>query len=73
MIFLLTEQVMNGTVTMSVHTTLIDAPNWEGAVDKLRSLPNWNKITDISAQSDGIVYWVGNTRGHLCKKPAEVI
>jgi len=39
MIFILTEQIMNGTVTMGIFTSGIEADSFEEAKDILKHLP----------------------------------
>jgi hypothetical protein len=37
MLFLLNEQIMNGTVIMSILSTGVEAPGFEGAKEKIRA------------------------------------
>ncbi len=77
MIFILTEQIMNGTVTMKINTTLIEADNFEGAYLKLKSTANWNDAESKMELNDSIRYFINGKiyrlSGELQKKPARVI
>jgi len=43
--YILTEQIMNGTVTMKTITTLVEAETFDGAKDKLRNRITTNPLT----------------------------
>lgn len=43
--YLLTEQIMNGTVTMQIISTGIEAETFEDAIAKVKHLPNFGKAT----------------------------
>jgi hypothetical protein len=76
MIYILTEQVMNGTVTMKSNTTLIEADNFDSAYKKLQGLPNWNMATNIYDTDNHVGYTISGDMlcyGTLYKKPARVI
>lgn len=78
MIFILTEQSMNGTVTMSVATTLIEAETAEQAFEKLTKFPNWGKAEGIHDDGDSWTYSISANGGFGCwgklnKKPAKIV
>ena len=37
--YILTEQIMNGSVTMNVSSTIVDAPDFQTAKELLKNLP----------------------------------
>jgi len=41
--FLLTEQIMNGTVTMEIISTAINTETFQQAIEKIKLLPNFDK------------------------------
>jgi hypothetical protein len=47
MIYLLVEQVMNGTLTMDIITSGIEAKSFEEAYEKLTHFENWHLAKDI--------------------------
>lgn len=47
MIYLLTEQVLNGTVTMSINSTGIEAGNFEEAVEKVKKMDENDKFVNV--------------------------
>lgn len=74
MIFILTEKIMNGTVTMDIITTLMEAPTWEVAFEKLTKFPNWKLAEDLTQNDDFISYRIGmSCWGQLSKKSAKVM
>jgi hypothetical protein len=42
--YILTEQVMNGTVTIETITMLVDAPDFQSAKDKMKALLEIKKV-----------------------------
>jgi hypothetical protein len=80
MIFTLTESAMNGTITLSARTTLIEADSFEEAYEKLKKFPNWNKVENIVETSDGVRYTMGKAdgktlpcSGFLSSKPTQIV
>ena len=76
MIFILTEQVFNGTVTMSVIPTGVEADSFKEAVnkikDKLKSIPHEIKRDDDDVfrySTEGDFPLVG----YVTKKPLEIL
>lgn len=77
MIFILTEQIMNGTVCMQVKTTLIEGESWEEAYDKLREFESWDQARNIKENDDSISYTIPGRSfdcwGRLDKNAAAVV
>ena len=74
MLYALTEELMNGTVTMTVKTTLIEADSWEKAFEKLTKFENWNLAEGIVHDNDGVSYAIGRECwGRLSKEPMKVV
>jgi hypothetical protein len=63
MIYINTTQVLNGTVTMSVHTHGFEAESFSEAVQKLKDL---NKNIEISTENE-------NTLSYLIPQDKDVI
>ena len=47
MIFILNSSVMNGTVTMSIHSLGIEADSFEEAIIKVKNLENYNPMNEM--------------------------
>jgi hypothetical protein len=80
MIFILTEQIMNGTVTMDILTTGIEAESFEKAVEKIKKLSNFKNVTihvDTDTMFDYTFPKNGNNDfpifGNLQYKPLNII
>jgi hypothetical protein len=77
MIFILTEQIMNGTVCMQVKTTLIEGESWEEAYDKLREFVSETQAHNVKEDSDSISYTIPGRSfdiwGRLDKNAAVVV
>lgn len=56
MIYLLTEQVMNGTVTMDIITTGIEADSFDEAFEKLTHFENWHMATNITKDDKAVSF-----------------
>ena len=61
MIYLLTEQVMNGTVTMDIMTTGIEADSFDAAFEKLTHFENWHLATNIQKDDKQVSYVIPDT------------
>jgi hypothetical protein len=78
MMFLLTESILNGTVTMSVHGVAVDAPDFASAKAKLKAMPNMVNAA-IHTDSDEVFSFsipqqdVFGCFGHMENKPLKVI
>jgi len=79
MIYLVTEQMMNGTVTMDIGAYGIEANNLDEAYEKLEKRKWWNRVTymrrtkqridfGIPAPPGGLAVW-----GSMKNEPLEVI
>jgi len=55
--YILVEQIMNGTVTMQIVSTGIDAPTFEEAIKKVKNMKNFGKAT-ITSETDKIFHFV---------------
>lgn len=74
MIYVLNEQLMNGTVTMQVITTLIHADSGAEAYEKLKKFKNWKDAEDIQEDDEAVTYRIGmGCWGRLSMKPSEVL
>ena len=58
MIYLLTEKVMNGTVTMDIIATGIEAESFDAAFEKLTHFENWHTATNIQKDDKQIGYTI---------------
>jgi hypothetical protein len=58
MIFVLTESLMNGTVTMSVITTGVQAGDFEQAKAKIKDLPNVRSFATIKTDNSEVFQFV---------------
>ena len=58
MIYLLTEKVMNGTVTMDIIATGIEAESFDAAFEKLTHFENWHTATNIRKDDKQISYTI---------------
>ena len=70
--YLLTEQIFNGTVTMQIVSTGVGAVSWEEAKDKVKALRNMNKAiihkdtdTEFSYSIEGIYPCLGRMENVL--------
>ncbi len=54
--YLLTEQIFNGTVTMQIISTGIIASNWEEAKEKVKSMRNMTLAQIQSDNDEEITY-----------------
>jgi hypothetical protein len=52
MIFLLNESVMNGTVTMKVISTGVEAPTFAEAVAKVKNLETFRSLLKVEIRED---------------------
>jgi hypothetical protein len=58
MIYILTEQFMNGTVTMGITTTGIEADSFNEACKKLTTFQNWNKAENAIFSDSQVTYTI---------------
>ena len=58
--YILTEQIMNGTVTMEILSTGIDAKTFEDAVKKVKNLPGLSKATICADSESGFGYLISS-------------
>ena len=63
MIYLLTEQAMNGTVTMGMSSTGIEAASFDEAFEKLTHFKNWNKAMNIMKDDERVDYTIPGEGG----------
>ena len=76
--YILTEQIMNGTVTMKVITSLVEAETFDGAKEKVKdAIAHLQKLTvDGDTQKLFSYYITGSahsTHGVMCNEPATFI
>lgn len=64
MIYVLTEQFMNGTVTINVHISGIEADSFAAACKKLREFENWHLAENITQTANEISYTIPSTEGY---------
>ena len=65
MIYLLTEKVMNGTVTMDIIATGIEAESFDAAFEKLTHFENWHTATNILEDDKQVSYTLPDPAGGL--------
>lgn len=58
MIYILNEQIMNGTVTLQILTSGIEADTFKLAVEHLKQLPFFKKVDRFEQKDDGFHYYV---------------
>jgi hypothetical protein len=63
MIYLLVEQVMNGTVTMEVLNTGFEAESFDKAFESLTHTENWHKAEDILTTDVGVFFTIPGENG----------
>jgi hypothetical protein len=78
MIFVLTERIMNGTVTMGVITTGIEADTFEGAINKVKGFQNFSSAIINEEAEHMFTYHINNDSGFpvyglLDDKPLKII
>ena len=78
MIYLLTEQVMNGTVTMDITTTGIEAESFGAAFEKLTHFKNWHLAVNIQKDDKQVSFDIPDPAGgfgvwgSMKKEPLEI-
>jgi len=68
--YILTEQVMNGTVTMGITSTGIEAETFAGAIAKIKALPSFDKAKILEETADRFSYEFPNVYG--CMKNVDL-
>ncbi len=58
--YLLVEQIMNGTVTMQIISTGIETQTFEDAIMKVKNLPNFSKASIHTENDSEFTYSIGN-------------
>lgn len=58
MIFVLTDQIMNGTVTIQTHSSGIEAESFEKAKDKLKAFENFSTDFKITRETEEEIHYV---------------
>ena len=58
MIYLLTEKVMNGIVTMDIIATGIEAESFDAAFEKLTHFENWHLAINIQKDDERVYYTI---------------
>lgn len=75
--YLLIEQILNGTVTMQIVTTGIQAETWDEAVRKVKTMRNMQKATIQVDTNQELVYAIWKQKypchGRMENKLLEVI
>ena len=54
MLFILVEQIMNGTVTMSIDQSIVEGDTFEEAKNKIKALKNFH-MAKVSEDSDTLL------------------
>jgi hypothetical protein len=62
--YLLTEQIMNGTITMQIISTGIEAETFEDAIIKIKNIPNLSRATILTENDLEFNYFI--TGRFLC-------
>jgi hypothetical protein len=78
MIFVLTERIMNGTVTMGVMTTGVEENTFEAAINKVKNLKNFSSAIINEETEHVFTYHINNDSGFpvyglLDDKPLKII
>ena len=63
MIYLLTEQVMNGTITKDIITTGIEAESFDAAFEKLTHFENWGQAVNVAKDDKQVSYTIPGSSG----------
>ena len=58
MIYILNEQIMNGTVTMKILTKGIKANTFDEAIERLKQFPNFSFARNIEQDKDSFSYCI---------------
>jgi hypothetical protein len=56
--YILTEQIMNGTVTMQIISTGVEAETFEDAIIKIKNLPNFPIMTIQKENNSEFSYYI---------------
>ena len=70
--FIINEQVLNGTVTMSIHSIVVNVDTWEEAKRKLLDLENEGRIKILQIDESVVEYTVPQNDTSLFKLWAEM-
>jgi hypothetical protein len=73
MIFILTESIMNGTVTMNIITTGIDADSFMDAKKKVKNLPNFYKATILKETEQELYFSLQDILGFINYEPLKIL
>jgi len=73
MIFILTEQMMNGTVTMRIFTSGIEADSFEEAKDILKQFPKMKTACITQDDRQNFNFHLQNMIGTMKNMPLKII
>lgn len=63
-LFILTEQILNGTVAFQILVSIVVAADFQTAVAKVKTLPNFSKATITNDEKYYFSYCAPNVIGH---------
>jgi hypothetical protein len=72
-IYLLIEKIMNGTVTMDIITTGVEARSFTEAKEIVRNMPNFNLATLIVDDNDTLAYHITPIIGTMKREPLKIV
>jgi hypothetical protein len=71
--YLLTEQFMNGTVTLSVLSTGVDAETFKEAIEKIKKLDGFAGVTNVTETDVDFSYSLPNIIGRMKNEKLKII
>ena len=72
-IYLLIEKIMNGTVTMEIITTGVEARSFTEAKEIVRNMQNFHLATLIVDDNDTLAYHIDPIIGTMKREPLKIV